>query len=142
MIYFFSFPLVQFVVWKNIPLSFLCSLHSFYSKFANLHFFSLIDEGYFEDWMRKIDAFFYFVLIEANALMVNSTPFLYTQLGFKVSCSGPWINIRILCVFLCYLWNLRVYWLALVTLSMFLSVWTNCRNSKILHVKEAYTILV
>ena len=44
------------------------NLHSYYNNFANLHIFNLNNVGDFGDWTCKIDTFFYFVLINANAL--------------------------------------------------------------------------
>lgn len=84
-------------------------------------------------------------------VMVGSTLYLNTQLGFKVYCSllplllaagvEQYQNFEcVMCVCVCFhvffffKWNLCVYWSAVVVVhaySMFLFVWTNCRNRKI-----------
>ena len=47
------------------------NLHNYYSNFVNLQIFNLTNVGDFESWMSKIDTFFYFALIDANAVMVT-----------------------------------------------------------------------
>ena len=49
------------------------NLRSYYNNFINLHIFSLTDMGDFECWICKIDTFFYFAMINTNALTSNST---------------------------------------------------------------------
>ena len=44
------------------------NLHSYYNNFANLHIFNLNNVSDFGNLTCKIDTFFYFVLINANAL--------------------------------------------------------------------------
>ena len=44
------------------------NLYSYCSNLVNLQIFNLIDVGDFGRWICKMDTFFYFALIDANAL--------------------------------------------------------------------------